>query len=218
MTLSGHAISSPWYATIMSTPHFRRLGQSDTELAFAMFSAMACAFGEPFRSPSPDYVARLLSRNDFWAVAALVDGRPIGGLTAFSLPLTCTESMELFIYDIAVQPEHQRRGIGRQLVQQVRELAAENNIMTTWVPAENEDGHALEFYRSIGGVPNPVTVLRLKCKGKLFHPGLPEMAHRVISRHCTNSVAFGFKLASVKSASDLGFVSPRPRRVPRDSP
>jgi aminoglycoside 3-N-acetyltransferase I len=142
----------------MSTPHFRRLGQSDTELASAMFSAMACAFGEPLRSPSPDYVARLLSRNDFWAVAALVDGRPIGGLTAFSLPLTRTESMELFIYDIAVQPEHQRRGIGRQLVQQVRELAAENSIMTTWVPAENEDGHALEFYRSIGGVPNPVTV------------------------------------------------------------
>ena len=74
------------------------------------------------------------------------------------MPLTRTESTELFIYDIAVRPEHQRRGIGRQLVQTVRELAAETGIMTTWVPAENEDDHAVEFYRSIGGVPNPVTV------------------------------------------------------------
>lgn len=142
----------------MSTLHFRRLSRSDAELGLAMFFAMARAFGETFCSPSSDYVARLLSRSDFWAIAGLVDGKPIGGLTAFSLPLTRTETTELFIYDIAVLPEYQRRGIGRRLVQMVRELAAENSITTTWVPADNEDGHALEFYRSIGGVPNPVTV------------------------------------------------------------
>jgi aminoglycoside 3-N-acetyltransferase I len=142
----------------MSTLTIRRLGSADDELALATFSVMACVFGETFGFPSPNYVARLLNRVDFWLVAALIKDEPIGGLTAFSLPLTRIESTELFIYDIAVEAEHQRRGIGRRLVQKVRDLAAENGIFTTWVPAENEDSHALEFYRSIGGTPSPVTV------------------------------------------------------------
>src|SRR5262249_26643592 len=103
-------------------------------------------------------VTRLLSRNDFCALTALEDGKPIGGLTAFILPLTRSELAELFIYDIAVQQAHQRRGIGRQLVDRVRGFAAEAGITTIWVPAENDDVEALEFYRTIGGAPTPTTI------------------------------------------------------------
>jgi len=99
------------------------------------------------------------------ALAALIDRAPIGGLTAFSLPLTRSEETELLIYDIDVEPKYQRRGVARQLVQKVRELAAENDIATTWVPAENEDQHAPEFYLSIGGTPNPVTIFTFDAPG-----------------------------------------------------
>ena len=64
----------------------------------------------------------------------------------------------MLIYDIAVVPMHQRHGIGRQLVEMARSLATERGIATTWVPAENEDVHALEFYRSLGGTPSSVTI------------------------------------------------------------
>jgi aminoglycoside 3-N-acetyltransferase I len=115
----------------MSTAQIKRLTPDDSELAIAVFSMMASVFRDDADALGADYVTRLLSRNDFCALAALEDGKPIGGLTAFILPLTRSELAELFIYDIAVQRAHQRRGIGRQLVDTVRGLAADAGIATT---------------------------------------------------------------------------------------
>ncbi|MFZ4807259.1 MAG: GNAT family N-acetyltransferase [Hyphomicrobiaceae bacterium] len=140
------------------THQIKRLTADDIELARSVFAVMATVFGENAAVVSRDYAAALLHRDDFLVVAGLVDGEPIAGLTAFVLPLTRAQTDELFIYDIAVAPAHQRQGIGRRLVQAVRSLAAERNIATTWVPADNEDDPALEFYRAIGGTPHAVTV------------------------------------------------------------
>jgi aminoglycoside 3-N-acetyltransferase I len=137
--------------------HIRRLSAGDDSLAASMFAMMAAVFGEDADTLSSDYVARLLRRDDFWAIAALDDGEPIAGLTAFVLPLTRAQSAELFIYDIAVQPRYRRRGIGRGLVAAARDLAAGAGIATIFVPAENDDAEALEFYRALGGAPTPAT-------------------------------------------------------------
>jgi aminoglycoside 3-N-acetyltransferase I len=123
-----------------------------------MFSMMALVFGEVAETLSLNYVESLLKRDDFWAIAALEDRDPVAGLTAFTLPLTRSETAELLVYDIAVRPEHQRRGIGRALVDTLKKLAAEAGFRTIWVPADNEDLHALEFYRAIGGRPMAVTI------------------------------------------------------------
>jgi ribosomal protein S18 acetylase RimI-like enzyme len=142
----------------MSTTHIRKLAAGDTGLAQSLFSVMASVFGESSGPVSTEYVASLLNRDDFWVIAALVDGEPIAGLTAFVLPVTRSELAELFIYDIAVVPTHQRHGIGRRLVEKVRGLAAERGIATTWVLAENDGVHALEFYRSMGGASSAVMI------------------------------------------------------------
>jgi aminoglycoside 3-N-acetyltransferase I len=142
----------------MTSTHIKKLSPGDTELARSLFSVMASVFDESPSSVSADYAATLLNRDDFWVIAALVDGEPIAGLTAFVLPMTRSELAELFIHDIAVVPMHQRRGLGRRLVEKVRILAAERGIATTWVLAANEDAHALEFYRSTGGAPSAVTM------------------------------------------------------------
>ena len=142
----------------MSLTHIKRLTAGDTELARSLFSVMVSVLAESSISVSAEYTANLLNRDDVWIIAALVDGQPIAGLTAFVLPRTHTEMAELFIYDIAVAPAHQRQGIGRRLVEMIRGLAAGRGIATTWVAAENADVHALKFYKSLGGIPSPVTV------------------------------------------------------------
>lgn len=87
----------------------------------------------------------------------MADGRPIGGLTAHELPMTRAETAELLIYDLAVQADQQRRGVGRALVQQPLAHSDAADIGEVWVPAENEDTHALEFYRRTGGAAQAVT-------------------------------------------------------------
>jgi aminoglycoside 3-N-acetyltransferase I len=136
----------------------KRLYSGDTVLAAAMFSMMTSVFGEAPVTSSLGYVERLLRRDDFWAIAAIEDREPVSELTAFTLPLTRSETAELLIYDIAVQPRHQRCGIGRRLLDTLKKLAGETGINTVWVAADNEDPHVLEFYRAIGGSPTAVTI------------------------------------------------------------
>ncbi len=141
----------------------RRLRHGDEALARAMFSTMAEVFGEDSESPKSNgplddaYVRGLLGRGEFWALVALDEDVVVGGITAHALPMTRSQDTELFIYDLAVRTDRQRRGIGRRLVTELLDQARAEGIGITFVPADNEDTHALEFYRSVGGEESPVT-------------------------------------------------------------
>ncbi len=135
-----------------------RLGIDDIRLAQHTFRLMADVFEEPSGVLSEAYVTSLLSRDEFWAFAALRDGMPIGGVTAHALPMTRNESTELFIYDLAVHPEHQRRGVGRALIEALQTEAALRGMTVSFVPADSDDEHALEFYRALGGDAAAVTI------------------------------------------------------------
>ncbi|HEX8437255.1 GNAT family N-acetyltransferase [Archangium sp.] len=136
----------------------KRLKAGDRELAKVLFALMAEVFEEDSEELSDGYVDRLLGREDFWAIAAFADEAIVGGITAHTLPMTRTESSEIFIYDIAVRSDHQRKGIGRRLVAELRAQAAGMGIRELFVPADDEDVHALDFYRALGGEAAPVTI------------------------------------------------------------
>ncbi|MBM3786008.1 MAG: GNAT family N-acetyltransferase [Acidobacteria bacterium] len=139
----------------------RRLTAGDTAAAVETFALMADVFETPAGPLSERYVSGLLDNPAFWALAATKDGQIAGGLTAHTLPMTRSETSELFLYDIAVRVDCQRQGIGRLLVYHLRSIAAAAGIDVIFVPAENEDGHALDFYRALGGKPGAVTIFEL---------------------------------------------------------
>jgi|SRR5690606_9524743 len=136
----------------------RRLGLEDAAVAARLFVLMAETFDEPRAPVGHDYIASLLASEAVWIVAALSDDEVVGGLTAHALPMTRAETTELFVYDVAVHPSHQRRGVGRALFAALRNLAGTAGIEGTFVAADNEDSHAIDFYRAIGGAPGAVTI------------------------------------------------------------
>lgn len=142
----------------MATLQTRRLTTADRQLARTLFALMAEVFEEDRPPLSDDYLNGLLARGDFWVIAALIDGQPVGGLTAHTLPMTRAEVSELFVYDVAVHEDYQRQGIGRALMSAARDGARDAGIREVIVPADDEDVHALDFYRAIGGTPTPVTL------------------------------------------------------------
>jgi aminoglycoside 3-N-acetyltransferase I len=149
--------------------HVKKLTVTDLPLARRTFALMAAVFEEAAASVSDSYLTQLLARPDFWALAAFVDDDLAGGLTAHVLPLTRTEASEIFVYDIAVHSDYQRRGVGRQLMDTLRDHARSAGIRTLFVPAENEDTHALEFYRALGGEPTAVTVFTFEEDEERIH-------------------------------------------------
>ena len=142
----------------MGTIEIRRFSRDDVAAARQLFALMAEVFDEDARPLSDIYVDRLLGRAEFWALAAFIDGDLVGGLTAHTLPMTRAEVSEIFINYIAVRDDRQRQGVGRRLDETLREIAAAHGIHDLFVPADDDDAHALEFYRALGATASPVTL------------------------------------------------------------
>ncbi|MCC6540353.1 MAG: GNAT family N-acetyltransferase [Bryobacterales bacterium] len=142
----------------MSTIEVRKLTVGDIAPAREVFRVMAEVFETRAEPLSDGYLTQLLGRGGFWAYGAWVNGHVAGGLTAHTIPLTRAEQAEILLYDIAVSPEYQRQGIGRRLVAALRGQAADAGVGVVFVPADNEDTHALDFYHALGGAAAPVTI------------------------------------------------------------
>ena len=138
-----------------------RLGRADRERARRTFELMDRVFEAQSEPVSDAYLEALLARPGFWALSATLGDEVVGGLTAHELPMTRSEHIELFVYDLAVREDRQRRGIGRRLVEALLAGAAEAGIDVTFVPADDADDHALAFYAALGGRPAPVTMFDL---------------------------------------------------------
>lgn len=136
----------------------RRLHPEDVAEACGLFQTIAGVFEEGAECLPASYVESILHNPSFWAIGAFAGDEILGGLTAHTLPMTRSASREVCLYDIAVREEWRRRGIGRRLVEFLLEAATAEGIDVMFVPADNEDLHALDFYRALGGEATPVTV------------------------------------------------------------
>lgn len=135
----------------------RRLGTGDERVAAQTFALMTAVFEEEAGDLQAGYLKELLARPAFWAYAALDADVAVGGLTGHVLPMTRSHTSELFIYDLAVHADYQRRGVATRLVDAARADAAHAGLSSVFVPAENEDTHAIAFYTSLGWEPTPTT-------------------------------------------------------------
>src|SRR5262245_36917804 len=96
----------------------------------ALMHGLLTAFGEAFDDvhtygharPSAAYFERLLGRDSFIALVALLGGDVVGGLAAYELQKFEQERSEIYIYDLAVAAAHRRRGIATALIRELQRL------------------------------------------------------------------------------------------------
>lgn len=97
------------------------------------------------------YLKTLLQNSNFIACVVIHKNKIVGGLTAFELPLYYSASSEVFIYDLAISPEFQRKGLGKKLLTSLKKYCKQKGIPEIFVAANKEDKHAINFYQSTGG-------------------------------------------------------------------
>lgn len=130
----------------------KQLTQADLPTFKLLIDLFNAVFEEDRSNIGSDVIlSRLLGNNRFIAVVALHENEVAGGLTAYELPMYYSDSSEIFLYDLAVKPEYQRMGIGKRLIQNLKEYCGRNGIKEFFVMAHEEDEHAIEFYHSTGG-------------------------------------------------------------------
>jgi aminoglycoside 3-N-acetyltransferase I len=129
----------------------KRLTKADLVIFNSLINLFSLVFEEEPKIGSEANSLRLLDHERFIVIVALAENEIAGGLTAYELPMYYLDSSEIFVYDLAVKPEYQRMGIGKGLLQNLKEYCIKSGIQDFFVMAHEEDEHAIEFYRATGG-------------------------------------------------------------------
>lgn len=114
-----------------------------------LISVFSAAFESEY-TVDETYLMEMLKNESATILGAMKEDMVVGGLVAFEMtPIHGTK--EFYIYDIGVHPKHQKQGIGKKLIERLKEEAKIRGIKTIFVEAESGDEGAVAFYRAIGG-------------------------------------------------------------------
>ena len=128
----------------------KKLDSGEIELAKQLI--LLFGFDDDNRSlPSDVYVAKMLARNDFHVIVALEDQRLIGGLTAYEMTMFKRETTEMFLYEIEVAEPFRRNGIGKALIEFLKQICNEKGIVEMFVGTERDNAAARALYAATGG-------------------------------------------------------------------
>lgn len=120
----------------------------------ALLDVFADAFDdfENYRSARPNqaYLSRLLANDSIIALAAGDGERVVGGLVAYELHKLEQARSEIYIYDLAVSPAFQRRGIATALIDELQALARDRAARVIYVQADYGDEPAIALYTKMG--------------------------------------------------------------------
>lgn len=137
----------------MSSFVIHRLGPNDVARLHELNRVFSRAFDdEPTyaQPPSDDYVQRVLGREHVVVLTASDDGRVVGGLVAYVLEKLESARSEAYLYDLAVDDPHSRRGIATALIDDLRARCAEMGAWVAFVQADYGDDPAIALYTKLG--------------------------------------------------------------------
>jgi len=132
----------------------RRLGPADVAAMRALNGVYGAAFDDPvtYRIDQPDdaWLAHQLAKDDNLLLVAEIDGAIVGGLTAYELPKFESARGEIYLYDLAVDAAHRRRGIATALIAALQHIAADIGAWAVFVQADYGDDPAVALYTKLG--------------------------------------------------------------------
>ncbi len=102
----------------------------------------------------PALVAEFLRDRRHHLAIAIDEGQVVGFASGVHY-VHPDKPAELFINEVAVAPNHHRRGIGTAVVRELLEHATRLGCREAWVLTDRDNHAAMHLYASTGGVPGP---------------------------------------------------------------
>lgn len=132
----------------------RVLTGDDVTMARAMLELFGRAFEDApsylDKQPENRYLQRLLNSDTFVAIVALSGARVVGALAGYVLPKFEQARSEFYVYDLAVDAAHRRRGVATAMIERLKRLATTRGIHVIFVQADLGDDAAIALYTKLG--------------------------------------------------------------------
>lgn len=136
------------------TIEVRVLTADDVGLARAMLNLFGREFEDTatygHKQPEDRYLQRLLGSDTFVAITAQIGQQVVGGLAGYVLPKFEQARSEFYIYDLAVDAAHRRRGVATAMIERLKRLAHTRGIYVIFVQADHGDEAAIALYTKLG--------------------------------------------------------------------
>ena len=134
--------------------NYQKLSSND----LGLMKQLLAVFGDAFEDtptyqhaiPSDIYLTALLNKKEFIVVVACDGENVVGGLAAYELQKFEQERSEIYIYDLAVDKNHRRKGIATALINKLKEIAKDYGAYVIYVQADQGDMPAIKLYESLG--------------------------------------------------------------------
>jgi ribosomal protein S18 acetylase RimI-like enzyme len=107
-----------------------------------------------------NHCRQFVADNNNYLLVAVTDTVICGFLTAYTLPRLDNLNPEVFLYEIEVNSNYRKQGIGTQLIQKLTEHAKEIQAKEIFVLTNVSNIPAVKLYESTGGIKeNPDDVM-----------------------------------------------------------
>lgn len=127
----------------------KKLNPSDIDQFTELIQLFEVVFEmKNFSIPPTEHLKKLLNQNHFHVFVSLIDDRIVGGLTVYTLEQYYSTQPLAYIYDLAVDNNLQRKGIGKKLIAFTQTYFKEKGYEEVFVQADRDEDHAVNFYRS----------------------------------------------------------------------
>jgi ribosomal protein S18 acetylase RimI-like enzyme len=101
------------------------------------------------RPPDQGPTRRFLADERHHLLVAYVDGHPAGFVSGVEMTHP-DKGSEMFLYELEVEERLRHRGLGRALVERLRELARERGCYGMWVLTDEQNVAAIATYEGSG--------------------------------------------------------------------
>ena len=139
---------------VVEPADIRALGVNDVDALRAMLAMFGLAFDDSHtytsRQPDDAYLRHLLGGEQFIAIAAFHHGAVVGGLAGYVLPKFEQARSEFYIYDLAVDQAHRRRGLATGMIEELKAVVRPRGVYVIYVQADYGDDAAVALYTKLG--------------------------------------------------------------------
>lgn len=99
---------------------------------------------------SDAHLKRALENTACYFIVCLIDSTPVGYLSAFGFPAIDDDCSQVYLYDITVDEQHRRKGIGTRMIGELKRHCKEDGADHIWVGTSLENEAAQKTFEGTG--------------------------------------------------------------------